>query len=119
MALQGYTQNLTLTFTPANAALTISNVSVHNNKTGTTTNVSGNTVLLNDITLGITTSNTNSKNISVFPNPYTNEANIHFSSGSATSATINLIDMVGKVVATMQQDIEQGEYNFLLAGGIQ
>ncbi len=111
-------QDYEITFAGAGASSTVDSVLVENLTQGTSIKLSGtDTLLLTKVTTGINSFSRGSNlPLRVYPNPFSSECKIEFSTQKSENITIRIFDLSGRLTTSKVKHVEQGNHHFQISG---
>ena len=111
-------QDYEITFAGAGASSTVDSVLIENLTQGTSIKLSGtDTLFLTKVTTGINSFNRVSNlPLTVYPNPFSSECKIEFSTQKTESITMRIFDLSGRLTASKVQLTEPGNHHFQIKG---
>ncbi|MCJ7449862.1 MAG: T9SS type A sorting domain-containing protein [Bacteroidales bacterium] len=116
-ALNANAQNYFMTFAGTGSATTVNTIKVENLTSGASLSLNGGDILHLTGTVGISTiESTQSSDIKIYPNPMTENSLIEFYPPVSGNAIISVFEMTGKLVAQIQNYLENSRQVFLLSG---
>ena len=116
-ALTANAQNYLVSFTGSGASSTVSNVKVENLAQGTSVILNENDVLrLTFATSDDKTPDNQSNGLKIYPNPMIENSTFEFSPPVPGAATISVIDMTGKLLVKMEENLESSTHSYRLSG---
>ena len=111
-------QDYEITFAATGASSTVDSVFVENLTQGTSIKLSGNdTLLLTKVISGINSFNKVSNlPLQVYPNPFTAECKIEFTTQKSENITVRIFDIQGRIITSKVEYIEQGNHLYQING---
>jgi uncharacterized protein (TIGR02145 family) len=111
-----YSQSYEIDFTGTGASTLVDSVRVENLSQGTSLTLKGNDVLQLNLPTGIDVNATDLKSLQVYPNPVTDQAEIHFFVNKNTNVLLELSDVSGRTVLQINKFLVQGMHKFRVSG---
>ncbi len=109
-------QNYHISFTGSGESSTVNIVQVLNLTQGTSLSLSGSDSLNLVGTIGIN-SLTNSENyFNIYPNPMNETSNIEFYNSKSGQVSVEIFDVTGKVITSLNKQIQNGNQTFEISG---
>lgn len=109
-------QDYQISFAGSGASTTVETVQVQNLTKGISLTLNGSDVLHLIGTTGIKSASASDKSLRIYPNPMTNNCNIEFEVSKAGVVIVDLFDITGKKVSSLQNDLPSGLLKFNVNG---
>jgi hypothetical protein len=112
-----YAQNIQISFSASGGYSSVTSVKVENLTQGTFLTLNGSDILNLTLTTEINNPDIEQqKDLQLYPNPMTNEAELTFYANQEGNVQIAVFDIFGKMVTTTQKQISDGNHTFRIVG---
>jgi uncharacterized protein (TIGR02145 family) len=116
-ALEANAQNYLISFTGSGASTTVNSIKVENLTKGTSLNLIGGDILRLTTATGVNSfEDKQSPELSIYPNPMTNNTTLKIYPPFAGDAIITVYEMTGRPVSQIKSYLDYGRQEFLFSG---